>query len=388
MLLSNKADNRRGRSAGNGSYWMSYSDMMAALLLMFILLLFVSFNRYFTLQETKQQELEEKEQALQIQTTELEQAREDLRIQTEELATVRSLLNTKQLELDQQQQVLDDQTVQLEASQEELEQSMAQLILQQAQIDEQTRLLNLKQEDIDTLKAQLDEYSAELENRQILLDAQTAALLIEQTKTSDLQTLLQQREDELDRQAVRIEELVGVRARIIEQLRDSLSLTGLDVSIDERTGSITMNSTVFFDSDKATLKEEGKVYLASVLPAYFEALLSSENLPYVSEIIIEGHTDSDGTYAHNLDLSQRRAQAVVNFCLSSEFTGITAEQKELLRSIITANGRSWSQVIYDENGIENKQASRRVEIKFRLNDAETIEGLRQIFLRDEENESS
>ena len=35
-------------------------------------------------------------------------------------------------------------------------------------------------------------------------------------------------------------------------------------------------------------------------------------------VTIEGHTDSDGSDAHNLDLSQRRAQAVVNWLTANE----------------------------------------------------------------------
>ena len=52
-----KRTKRCAANPNNNSYWMSYSDMMAALLLMFILLLFLSFNRYLSLQETKQAEL-------------------------------------------------------------------------------------------------------------------------------------------------------------------------------------------------------------------------------------------------------------------------------------------------------------------------------------------
>ena len=47
--------------------------------------------------------------------------------------------------------------------------------------------------------------------------------------------------------------------------------------------------------------------------------------------------------------------------------------------MITANGRSESQLIYNADGTENKEASRRVEIKFRLNDSEMIDSMQNIF---------
>lgn len=50
-------NNRAGRSGG-GSAWISYSDMMAALLLVFVLILCVSLAQYFTMLETKTAELD------------------------------------------------------------------------------------------------------------------------------------------------------------------------------------------------------------------------------------------------------------------------------------------------------------------------------------------
>lgn len=36
----------------------------------------------------------------------------------------------------------------------------------------------------------------------------------------------------------------------------------------------------------------------------------------INHIVIEGHTDSDGSYMHNLDLSQKRAYSVMAFICS------------------------------------------------------------------------
>ena len=51
---------RAGRgSTGGGASWISYSDMMAALLLIFVLILSYSLYQYFTMLETKTRELED-----------------------------------------------------------------------------------------------------------------------------------------------------------------------------------------------------------------------------------------------------------------------------------------------------------------------------------------
>ena len=56
---------RAGRgSTGGGASWISYSDMMAALLLIFVLILTYSLYQYFTMLETKTAELEEQQTLL------------------------------------------------------------------------------------------------------------------------------------------------------------------------------------------------------------------------------------------------------------------------------------------------------------------------------------
>ena len=45
---------------------------------------------------------------------------------------------------------------------------------------------------------------------------------------------------------------------------------------------------------------------------------------------------------------------------------------------MTANGRSWSDPVYNADGTVNADASRRVEFKFRLKDQEMIEEMSRI----------
>ena len=54
------------------------------------------------------------------------------------------------------------------------------------------------------------------------------------------------------------------------------------------------------------------------LPKYCSVLLRDDYREYVSEIIIEGHTDSNGSYIFNLELSELRAFSVALYCLNEE----------------------------------------------------------------------
>lgn len=99
-------------------------------------------------------------------------------------------------------------------------------------------------------------------------------------------------------------------------------------------------------------------------------------MDYLGEIIIEGHTDTQGTYLVNLELSQERALSVATYCL--QMPSLSESQLEKLREILTAKGKSYSDPIYNDDGTINMDASRRVEFKFRMKDSEMIDEIRDI----------
>ena len=111
---------------------------------------------------------------------------------------------------------------------------------------------------------------------------------------------------------------------------------------------------------------------------YLGVLLQDNFRPYIAEIIIEGHTDTDGGYQSNMTLSLNRANAVANFCLDAD-NGLTETQIEQLQGLMTVNGRSYTQPVYQMNSTEvDMAASRRVEIKFRLKEDEMINKITEV----------
>jgi len=176
------------------------------------------------------------------------------------------------------------------------------------------------------------------------LNIQEDLLRDKENLLQDKETLLQEKEDEVNR-------IIGVRKMIVEELKKEFEDSNLQLDIDPETGSITFSEGVFFDYDKYEIKGTGKSYLKYFIPKYIEVLLNDKNREYISEIIIEGHTDNNGSYMYNLELSQKRAFEVARYILSDEFGQLTDEENESLKSILTANGRSFSNPILDENGI-------------------------------------
>lgn len=150
------------------------------------------------------------------------------------------------------------------------------------------------------------------------------------------------------------------------------------MKVDAQTGSITFSSDVLFRYNSATLTAESRDTLKEIIPMYLGVLLQSNFRPYLAEIIIEGHTDTDGGYESNMTLSYNRANSVARFCLD-EANGLTKDQIEQLQSVLTVNGRSFSSPIYQTNSTEvDMAASRRVEIKFRLKEEEMIDKITEV----------
>jgi outer membrane protein OmpA-like peptidoglycan-associated protein len=70
------------------------------------------------------------------------------------------------------------------------------------------------------------------------------------------------------------------------------------------------------------------------------------------DIVVEGHTDSRGSRDFNMQLSQERAQSVMNYLVSR---GVQAES-------ITAMGIGPDRPLADNNSRDGRQQNRRVEI--------------------------
>ncbi len=118
---------------------------------------------------------------------------------------------------------------------------------------------------------------------------------------------------------------------------------GVGVALDACEAAVIYG--VNFDVDSDRLRPDSEPALAQILAAL-------EARPDLA-VTVEGHTDSDATEAYNLDLSQRRAAAVVAWLVER---GVEAAR-------VTAVGVGEAQPIADNESAAGKAANRRVEIQ-------------------------
>ncbi|MEG0049485.1 MAG: OmpA family protein [Clostridia bacterium] len=353
---------RSGGKADGGAAWISYSDMMAALLLVFVLVLCYSVYQYFLMLETKTAELDAKSSLL---TT-----------QEQQLTTQQTTLVTQQSTLDEQTAALEQQKLDLAAKQAELLKKQNELTGALTAISEKDSLLSNQTLTLEEQQKIILAAQAALTQKENELIAAKKELDEKQNALASATILLGEQQDAMSNQQRKLDDLVGVRTKIIRDLSISLTNANLKVAVDKNTGDIMLESTVFFDVAKSNLKDSGYQLLEEFMPIYLGVLLSDEYADYLGEIIIEGHTDTQGTYLMNLELSQDRALSVAAYCL--QMRSLTEPQLEKLRSILTAKGRSYSNPIYREDGSVDMNASRRVEFKFRMKDSEMIDEMRSI----------
>lgn len=298
---------RKREAFAEPSYWQSYSDMMAALLLIFILIIAITLAIY------KQK------------TTDLDHTRQEL--------------NAAQAQLNSAIADLENSKIEIEKSNEELAASLAELQVAYAQAA-------LTQEELNNAYLEIENARQELT-----------------TTKNELQ------------------DIVGIRTDIIGALQATFDNSSMKV--DAQTGSITFSSDVLFRYNSSTLTTDSKETLKEIIPMYLDVLLQDQYRSYIAEIIIEGHTDTDGGYRGNMELSYDRANAVANFCLDTK-NGLSGTKIEQLQELLTVNGKSCSTPIYKKDAAGNPTgeidmaASRRVEIKFRLKEDEMIEKIAAI----------
>ncbi|MDX1335117.1 MAG: OmpA family protein [Gammaproteobacteria bacterium] len=103
---------------------------------------------------------------------------------------------------------------------------------------------------------------------------------------------------------------------------------------------------ITFENNSAELKAEAKPVLDDVANRINNAEKE------IQRINVVGHTDSSGAAAYNKDLSQRRAQSVVEYL---EVKGVSAP--------LTAEGRGEEQPVADNATREGRAQNRRVEFE-------------------------
>jgi len=386
----------------NSNFWISYADLMAGLLFIFILLIGAIVTKSITMRhilEQKQEalakttkDLEKKQQALKQTTTSLKKKEQGIQKLNSSLKEKSEIIRLQKDEIYSLKTLLEQRAKELKNTQKELNKTNEDLIitkealkLKENEVNKLNQLLLAKNTKIDKLNGKIvvlqnlfnetnttlqekDQKIQEYKDKVLVLSKnlteKKAELNLSSKKLLEFLTLLDKKQTryeelliKLQKQKEKIKYLTGIKLRVIDELKKTLG-NSVEVTKD---GALKLNSKVLFDKGSAELKDSAKEELKKIFTNYITALMSNKAIaPNIETIVIEGHTDSDGGYLYNLKLSQDRAQAVMTYLQS-----LPIAKKYNLQKLLTASGRSYVDKIV-VNGEEDKEASRRIEIKFRI----------------------
>lgn len=162
--------------------------------------------------------------------------------------------------------------------------------------------------------------------------------------------------------------------QVAEKISQEMKDAGIDADIDKMTGDLKISDVELFELNSYVLSDNGKKLLDKLAPIYIDSIFADKELAsQIGNIIIQGHTDSqmfagvtskDEQFLKNMDLSLKRANAVVDYIFKTSYNKKYADD---FRKMIVVEGKSFNEPVII-NGKEDYGKSRRVELKLKIKD--------------------
>ena len=247
------------------NFWISYADLMAGLLFVFILLVGAIVIKYVFIQTDLQAiraDLEKKKAALGLSEDALSDKKKRLDAINSKLQEMQAENFHLSFELSDAQRKLDSMSKELkisEASSQKLNKYIAtkieEIALNKEEIQKLKDLLfeyDLKEKALNvknnTLAMEIDtnNYTITLKNEEL---AKLENSLLIQSKKHQLLV------DELDIAKVKIKSLTGIRIKVVSTLKEKL---GDKIHVDAQSGALIFSSNILFEQNSFILKESAK----------------------------------------------------------------------------------------------------------------------------------
>jgi outer membrane protein OmpA-like peptidoglycan-associated protein len=200
-----------------------------------------------------------------------------------------------------------------------------------------------QQESAQRTQAEQDRLNAELEKTRADLDTTRRAAEEARKAAQEEQSRL---EEQRRADAARLEELEKSRAsqqQSEEELRKTLAQLA-QVREEARGLIVTLPGSIYFDVNKSDVKPAMRTRLTEIAKAL--ATVPDRH------ILIEGHTDSDGSASYNLELSRLRAESVRSALVAG---GVSPDRVE-------THGYGKTRPVASNATAAGKAQNRRVEI--------------------------
>lgn len=151
--------------------------------------------------------------------------------------------------------------------------------------------------------------------------------------------------------------------RLCERLQLTAENSTKPITVDCKDNRISFGEAGRFGHNQYSLSDEGQSALQAVVPLILDAADSEEGRRWFKQVVIEGFTDTVGSYLYNLHLSLQRSEWVMCSLLDSRSPlqqGLSAQRQQQIRAMFLAGGVSFN------NAKDSNEASRRVELRMQF----------------------
>ncbi len=224
----------------------------------------------------------------------------------------------------------------------------------EAELRRKEEELQRREREMKELQAKMDAERAEINRLQADLEAQTASVNNLQGDKSALQADKSALMKDLEAREARVKELeaaIAARDEKANALRDRLkeALLGFedsDLSVEMRNGKVyvSLSQNLLFATGSSKLDSKG----ADALTKLASVLKKNKGI----NVLVEGHTDSDGDAKMNWELSTKRSLSIVDLLTKND----------VAPSRITAAGRGEFAPIASNDTAAGKARNRRTDI--------------------------
>ena len=238
-------------------------------------------------------------------------------------------------------------------------------------IEEISRKFKMQQRKLETLQQSeqalhtLQKKTQKLEASQSAL---TAELKAEQARIAQLTQSMEKMEKRLQKalSKPRIDPKTQAKIDALRSMNTRLILAVArqhynSATPNPKNGALTIQSKDLFEAGSVVPNPELIESLKEDIGTYIDTIINTTyNGQYLKHIIIKGYTDTSGSQSLNQRLSSQRAEEIKRYILSLPI----AKKHDLSRFLVAEGMGEQDPIIV--NGVEDKEASRRIELSFQL----------------------
>jgi len=216
------------------------------------------------------------------------------------------------------------------------------------------------QKDLSALKQTYQQEREQLKNI-MEKEQQQLAQLSQQTVAlqNRLDTVLKQQKYQQEKQEKR-NRLLSLHTYLVSLLQEAFR-SNSHYTLNPKTGTLIIQNQNLFQAGSSTPNTEVIRTLKNTIERYISTLMHDPmGKKYIKRFIVKGYTDRSGSKELNRKLSRERAQEVQKYILS-----LPVSRTYTLQNMLDAKGMA-SQHPVIINGVEDKEASRRIELTFEL----------------------